>query len=58
MKVIIFDKFPTVDFQDSIVFDFEKETEQQEIRDLINISLNNSKTVLLYNNEVNIDEEE
>ena len=58
MKVIVFDRFPTVDFQDSITFDFEKATDEKEMNDLIRIFLDNSKTVLLYNNEVNIDEEE
>lgn len=56
MKVFIFDKFPTVDFQDSITLDFGKDDEK--MNEIIKIALEKEKTVMIYNNEVTADDEE
>ena len=55
MRVFIFDRFPTVDFQDSITFDFSKDDEK--MREIVKIALEKEKAVMLYNND-SVDEEE
>ena len=56
MKVFIFDRFPTVDFQDSITFDFSKDDEKMS--EIVKKALEKEKAVMLYNNEVTADYEE
>lgn len=56
MKVFIFDRFPTVDFQDSITLNFSKDEEM--MREFIRLALEKEKTVMIYNNEVTADDEE
>ena len=56
MKVFIFQEFPTCALDESINFFFEEEN--NEMRQLIETSLKHGKTVILYNNMVESENDE